>query len=243
MLTPDDKLRYDRQIMIPGFGEEGQEKLKKARVVIAGVGGLGSPIAIYLAAAGVGTIRIIDRDTVDLSNLNRQVLHWQKDVGRKKVESAVEKLRAINPGISVEAIADTIDENNVRSLLKGYDVVVDAMDNSTIRFLLNKTALEFKMPFVHGAVYGLEGRAMTVVPGSSACLRCLYKGNPPQEKFPVLGTTPAIIACIQVTEIIKIITGIGTLLTDRLLIYDGRSMKFTELILHRDETCEHCGNV
>jgi molybdopterin/thiamine biosynthesis adenylyltransferase len=149
----------------------------------------------------------------------------------------------MNPAIEVEPIAATIDETNVRALLLGYDVIVDAMDNLDTRFLLNETAIELNIPLVHGAIRGLEGRALTVIPGKSACLRCIYKGAPPREKFPVLGTTPAIIACIQVTEVIKIITGIGKLLTDRLIIYDGQNMKFTELRVHRDETCEHCGNL
>jgi adenylyltransferase/sulfurtransferase len=241
MLTPEERTRYDRQIIIPGFGEEGQEKLKRARVVIAGSGGLGSPAAIYLAAAGIGTIRIIDHDVVELSNLNRQVLHWEKDLGRKKVDSAFQKLTAMNSNVKIEAIAETINEQNVVSLVAGCDAIIDAMDNLPTRFLLNETAIKLKIPFIHGAVYGLEGRVMTIIPGASACLRCLYRGIPPREKFPVLGTTPAVIGCIQTTEAIKLITGVGRLLTNRLLIYDGTSMKFTELAVPRNEDCEHCG--
>ncbi len=241
MLTPEDKQRYDRQIMIPGFGEAGQEKLKQAKVVIAGSGGLGSPAAIYLAAAGVGTLRIIDHDKVELSNLNRQILHWDKDIGRSKVKSAAEKLTQLNGRIRVEAIAQTINDMNVAAMVAGFDVIIDALDNLPTRFLLNKAAIDHGIPFIHGAVYGLEGRAMTVIPGKSACLRCLYQGVPPQEKFPVLGTTPAVIGCIQATEAIKLITGIGVPLTNRLLIYDGFNMKFTELTVNRKKNCEHCG--
>jgi molybdopterin/thiamine biosynthesis adenylyltransferase len=241
MLSQYDRDRYDRQMMIRGFGEEGQEKLKKAKVVVAGGGGLGSPSSIYLAAAGVGTIRIIDRDKVDLSNLNRQVLHWDKDIGRKKVESAAEKLSQLNKGIRVEAIEETIDESNVSELVGDSDVIIDAMDNLPARYLLNKTAIEKGIPFIHGAVYGMEGRAMTVVPGKSACLRCIYRGLIPQEKFPVLGAAPAVIGCIQATEAIKYIVGIGKLLTDRLLVYDGLSMRFVEFSVKRDLKCEHCG--
>jgi len=241
MLAPEEQVRYDRQIIIPRFGEEGQEKLKRARIVIAGSGGLGSPAAIYLAAAGIGAIRIIDHDVVEQSNLNRQVLHWDKDIGRKKVDSACEKLTGMNHALKVEAISETISEQNVVSLLMGFDVIIDAMDNLLTRFLLNQTAIKLKIPFIHGAVYGLEGRAMTILPGASACLRCLYRGIPPKEKFPVLGTTPAIIGCIQATEAIKLIVGIGRLLTNRLLIYDGTNMKFTELAVKRFENCEHCG--
>ena len=241
MLTGDELKRYDRQIMIPGIGEEGQEKLKRARVVIAGGGGLGSPVAIYLAAAGVGTIRIIDHDRVELSNLNRQVLHWDEDVGRKKVDSAAEKLERLNRGVEIEAVEETIAEANISELVAGFDLIVDAMDNLPTRYLLNKAAIENNIPFFHGAVYGLEGRAMTVIPGRTACLGCVYRGTIPQEKFPVIGVTPAVIGCIQATEVIKYVTGIGKLLANRLLVYDGLNMKFTEMVVKKDPNCEHCG--
>jgi len=243
MLTKEEKERYDRQIMIRGFGEEGQEKLKKAKVVVAGGGGLGSPSSIYLAAAGVGTIRIVDHDKVELSNLNRQVLHWDRDLGRNKVDSAAEKLEQLNRGVKIEAIEETINEDNVSKLTAGFDVIVDAMDNLPTRYLLNKAAVEHRIPFIHGAVYGLEGRAMTIIPGETACLRCVYRGLIPQEKFPVIGVAPAVIGCIQATEVIKYITGIGKLLTNRLLVYDGLSMQFIELTVKRDPDCEHCGHL
>jgi len=243
MLTKDEKKRYDRQIIIRGFGEEGQEKLKRAKVVIAGGGGLGSPSAIYLAAAGVGTIRIVDHDRVELSNLNRQILHWDKDIGRNKVDSAAEKLRQLNKGVKIEAIEETINEANVSRLVAGFDVILDATDNLPTRYSLNKAAIENHIPFIHGAVYGLEGRAMTIIPGKTACLRCVYRGTVPQEKFPVVGVTPAVIGCIQATEAIKYLVGIGTLLTNRLLVYEGLSMKFTELLVNRDPDCEHCGHL
>jgi len=240
MLTTDERKRYDRQIMIRGLGEDGQEKLKQAKVIIAGGGGLGSPAAIYLAAAGVGTIRIVDHDSVDISNLNRQVLHWDKDIGRKKVDSAAEKLRQLNGGIKIDAVEGTISEANINQLVAGFDLIVDAMDNLPTRYLLNKAAIENHIPFVHGAVYGLEGRAMTIIPGKTACLRCVYRGLIPEEKFPVIGVTPAVIGCIQATEAIKYIAGIGRLLTNRLLVYDGLNMKFTELVVKKDPDCEHC---
>ena len=243
MLTLEERQRYDRQIMIPGLGESGQEKLKKARVVIAGSGGLGSPIALYLTAAGVGTVRIIDNDVVELSNLNRQILHWDKDIGKEKAKSAHDKLMQLNKNVTKETINATIDETNVYDLTAGFDVIVDAMDNLPTRYLLNKAAIEHKMPFVHGAVSGLEGRAMTVIPGESACIRCLYHTAASKKKFPVLGTTSAIIGAIQATEVIKYLTGIGTLLTNRLLIYDGLNMKFTELSVARNVNCEHCGDL
>ncbi len=242
MLTEKELQRYDRQIMIYGFGEEGQEKLKKARVFIAGAGGLGSPTAIYLAAAGIGTIRMADHDTVELSNLNRQVLHWDENIGGRKAESAVAKLQKLNPDVRIEAIAETLTEANASQLVADSDLIVDAMDNLPTRYLLNKTAIEKGIPFFHGAVYGFEGRAMTVIPGKSACLNCVYHGvTVPKEKFPVIGVTPAVIGCIQATEVIKYITGLGELLTDRLLNYDALRMKFTEFKINRDPDCEHCG--
>ena len=242
MLTKEEKERYDRQIMIRGFGEEGQEKLKKAKVVVAGGGGLGSPSSIYLAAAGVGTIRIIDHDKVELSNLNRQVVHWDKDLGRNKGDSAAEKLEQLNWGVKIEAIEETINEANVSQLVTGFDLIVDALDNLPTRYLLNKVALEKNVPFFHGAVRGFEGRVMTIIPGKTSCLRCVYRGVIPEEEFPVIGVTPAVIGCIQATEVIKYIVGIGQLLTNRLLIYDGLNMKFTELKIKKNPNCEHCGN-
>ena len=242
MLSPEEKQRYDRQIMIPGIGESGQEKIKKASVVIAGAGGLGSPVALYLTAAGVGTVRVIDNDKVELSNLNRQILHGDKDIGKAKTASAYDKLTKLNKNITIETVHITIDESNAAQLTEGFDVIVDAMDNLSTRFLLNKAAVKHKVPFIHGAVSGLEGRTMTVIPGKSACIKCVYHALPQEHKFPVLGTTPAVIGAIEATEVIKYITGIGTLLTDRLLIYDGLNIKFTELKVVRNINCEHCGD-
>ncbi len=244
MLSREELERYDRQIMLYGFGEEGQEKLKKARVFIAGAGGLGSPVSIYLAIAGVGNIRIIDHDTVELSNLNRQILHWQENIRERKTDSAVEKLRKLNPDIKVEGIAETITEKNIPRLVADADIIIDAMDNLETRYILNRAAIDKNIPFVHGAVNGFEGRAMTVIPGKSACLNCVYHGvTVPREKFPVIGVTPAVIGCIQATEAIKYITGMGNLLTNRLINYDALSMTFTEFTVKRDPDCEHCGKI
>ncbi len=244
MLTREELERYDRQIMIEGFGEQGQEKLKQAKVVIAGAGGLGSPVSIYLAAAGIGTIRIIDHDKVELSNLNRQVLHGDENIGKKKVDSASEKLRRLNQNVKIEATEETITEDNVLQLVAGFDLIVDAMDNLATRYVLNKAALERNIPLFHGAVYGFEGRTTTIIPGQTACLRCLYQGVVPRgKKFPVIGITPAVIGCIQATEVIKYIVGIGELLTNKLLIFDGLNMKFTELKVKKDPSCQHCGHL
>jgi len=243
MLSSEELDRYDRQIMIPQIGEKGQEKLKKAKVFIAGAGGLGSPVSIYLTAAGVGHIRLVDHDKVDLTNLNRQVAHWTADVGRKKVESAQEKLNKLNPNVTVETMSVTIAEENASELMTGFDLIVDAMDNLPTRYLLNKTAIELGVPFVHGAVNGFQGRVMTVVPGKTACLRCLYRGPVPESKFPVIGVAPAVIACIQATEVIKYLVGIGDLLANRLLAYDGLNLKFTEFKVQRNPQCDHCANL
>lgn len=232
--------RYDRQIIIEGFGEAGQRRLQETSVFIAGAGGLGSPAAFYLAAAGIGRLRIVDRDTVALSNLNRQILHGDRDVGRDKVESAKEKLLVLNPDVKVEAIKTVINEETVHELLAGCDLIVDALDNFPSRYLLNRVALEKGIPFFHGAVYGFEGRAMTVIPRQGACFRCLYENGPPESKFPVVGVAPAVIGAIQATEVIKYLVGIGDLLVDRLLVYDGLGMVFTEMKLERDPDCEDC---
>ena len=241
MLTTGERERYDRQIMIEEIGENGQEKLKRAKVLIAGAGGLGSLASIYLTSAGVGMIRIVDHDRVDLSNLNRQVLHWERDTGRTKVESALDKLRNINPAIKIEAIEETITDSNLSRLVEGIHLIVDAMDNLPTRYLLNKVSLEKDIPLFHGAVHGFEGRAMTIIPGKTACLRCMYRGPVPEGKFPVIGVTPAVIGSIQATEVIKYIVGIGKLLTNRLLMYDGLNLKFTEFSVRKNPNCEHCG--
>jgi len=241
MLSQEESIRYDRQIMIPEIGREGQERLKKAKVFVAGAGGLGCPISVYLAVAGVGHIRIADHDRIDLSNLNRQILHWNRDIGRLKADSVGEKLSEINPYVKIEAMSKTIDEGSVSSLTDGFDAIVDAMDNWPARYILNRAAVERKIPLFHGAVRGLEGRAMTIIPGKTACLRCMYHGTPPPEKSPVLGATPSIIASIQVTEVIKYLVGVGDLLADRLLIYDGMDMRFREFKVRRNPECDHCG--
>ena len=232
--------RYERQVMIEGFGGEGQERLRKAKVVVAGAGGLGSVISIYLAVAGVGKIRLIDHDRVELGNLNRQVLYGDQDIGRAKVDSAREKLESLNPEVTVEAVRETITEGSAFELVDGCDLIVDAMDNFGARYILNKVAIDRGIPFFHGAVRGFEGRATTIVPGQTACLRCVYARAPQPEAAPVIGVAPAVIGSIQATEVIKYIVGIGELLMNRLLIYDGLSLEFMEMKLKRRPDCEEC---
>jgi molybdopterin/thiamine biosynthesis adenylyltransferase len=243
MLTPSEIERYDRQIMIEEIGQEGQEKLKRSRVFIAGAGGLGSPIASYLTAAGIGMIRMIDHDRVVLSNLNRQILHWEEDIGRKKVDSAKKKLKNLNSEAEIETIGERITEDNVSQLVNGCDVIVDAMDNLPTRYILNRCAIEKKIPFFHGAVNGFEGRVMTIIPGETACLRCMYRGPVPQEKFPVIGVAPAVIGSIQATEVIKYLIGIGKLLINRLLMYNGLEVTFSEFTVNKNPNCDHCGSL
>jgi adenylyltransferase/sulfurtransferase len=229
--------------MIGQIGQQGQERLKRACVAIAGAGGLGSPIALYLTAAGIGMIRVIDRDQVALSNLNRQILHWEEDIGRKKVDSARTKLRNLNSAVEIEAMAETVTEDSVSRLVDGCDVIVDAMDNLPTRYILNRCAIEKNIPFFHGAVNGFDGRVITIIPGETACLRCLYRGPVPEEKFPVIGVAPAVIGSIQAAEVIKYLLGIGKLLTNRLLIYDGLKAAFSEFTVNRNPDCDHCGSL
>ena len=226
--------------MLEGFGIKGQERLKKAKVVIAGTGGLGSIISIYLTTAGVGRIRLIDHDRVELSNLNRQILYGDKDIGKRKAEVAKERLESLNKEVLIEAIKETITEDNVFKLVDGYDLIVDAMDNFPVRFMLNKIAVQKKIPFFHGAIRGFEGRATTIIPGQTPCLSCLYPRVPEPGVSPVIGVAPAVIGSIQATEVIKYIVGTGVLLTNRLLIYDGMSMEFMEIRVKRHPDCKEC---
>ena len=239
MLTKDELKRYQRQISI--FGEEGQRKLKAAKVFIAGAGGLGCSIAMYLTVAGIGKLRIVDNDTVALENLNRQVLHWDNDIGRKKSESAKEKLKRMNSDIEVEVISETINKGNIDGLVGDFDMIVDAMDNFAARYVLNKAALNKKIPFFHGAVHGFYGQATTIIPGRTACLRCIFPEAPPPAVPPVVGVAPGLIGCIQATEVIKYTLGIGSLLENRLLMWDGLDGKIDELPLEKNPRCEDCG--
>lgn len=242
MLSNEELERYQRQIVLEGFGEAGQEKLKGSRIFVAGAGGLGSAITIYLTVAGVGSLRIVDNDKVELSNLNRQILHWDEDIGKPKVKIAQKKLKRLNPNIEVEVMNKTITEDNVIELIGNSDLILDALDNYTTRYILNKAALVKNIPFFHGGVHGFDGVATTIIPGKTACLRCLFPSPPPSLNIPVIGVTPAIIGCIQANEAIKYIVGVGELLTNRLLFFDGLSTKFNEVSLKRNPNCPDCGD-
>ena len=241
MLTKDELTRYKRQLEL--FGRDGQTKLKEAKVFLAGAGGLGSVTATYLTVAGIGKLRIVDHDVVSLDNLNRQILHWDSDIGREKLKSAAEKLKGMNANIEVETISATIDHDNIDDLVNDCDLVVDAMDNFPARYALNQSALGKKVPFFHGAVHGLYGQATTVIPGKTACLRCIFPEAPPSVSPPVVGVTPGVIGCIQATEVLKYIAGVGWLLENRLLMWDGLGCRMDEVPLERNPECQYCSGL
>lgn len=241
-LTAKDLLRYQRQVLYSGFGEEGQNRLKSSHIVIAGVGGLGSPAAIYSACAGVGHIKIIDHDSVELSNLNRQILHWDENIGEKKVFSAAAKLTRLNPGVEFTPVCESITEGNVGSIIQGADAVIDCMDNLETRFILNEACVSSGIPFIHGAVHGLDGEITTIMPGETACLACIYPELPDRGgAVPVFGVTPALIASLQIMETIKLLAGMGNLLTGRMLYVAGETMEFTTAKINRRQDCRVCG--
>lgn len=239
MITHEERNRYARQILM--IGEEGQERLKAACVLVAGAGGLGTVISLYLAAAGIGHLRIVDCDAVEESNLNRQILHWSRDIGRQKTDSVEEKLTSLNPLIRVEAFSCRIAEENVAELTRGCGLIVDAMDNFPTRHLLNRTAVALGIPFIHGAVQGLFGQATTVIPGETPCLRCLFPAGPPPEPFPIIGATCGVIGSIQASEAIKLLTRQGTPLAGRLFLWDGLAGSADSLAIEKDPRCPVCG--
>jgi adenylyltransferase/sulfurtransferase len=243
MLTDYDRSRYARQILIPGWGDEGQERIKNATVFIAGAGGLGGPVAIYLATAGVGTIRICDADVVELSNLNRQILHTDEGVGRAKAVSAERRLREVNPSLRIEGLEEFIDEASVERLVGKADVVLDCLDNYPTRFLLNAHCARKRIPLVHGAIWGMTGQVTVVQPPETPCLRCVIPEAPPKEVFPVLGVTPGVTGCLQGFETLKLITGIGVPLKGRMLTFDAEYMRFSTLNLRRVKGCADCGHL
>jgi adenylyltransferase/sulfurtransferase len=243
ILTDSDKLRYGRQMLMPGWGDEAQERLKAARVFIAGAGGLGSPVSIYLSVAGIGDLVICDADRVELSNLNRQILHPDARIGELKALSAARTLRALNPDIEVTAQAEYLDESSVERLVGRPDVVVDCLDNFETRYLLNRYCLEGGIPFVHGAVSGMIGQISLILSPATPCLRCIFPQAPPKELFPVVGATPGIVGTIQAMEVLKYLTGLGETLMGTLLIFEGEEMAFTRIRANRSPSCSDCGDL
>ena len=239
-LEKDELIRYDRQIRF--LGVDAQKKLKRAKVLGAGVGGLGCPASLYLAAAGVGKLILVDREVVELSNLNRQILYWTRDVGRPKVEAASEKLRELNPDVDVEALCIEINEDNVLDLVKRVDLVIDGMDNWRTRFLMNSACVRTRKPFIHAGIYEMYGQLLVIIPRKGPCLQCIVPEPLPEIRlFPVLGTTPGVMAMLQVTEAIKIITGYGSPLIGKMIIYNGYDMQFEEVTVNRRPDCPICG--
>jgi len=247
-LTPEDFQRYSRHLILPEVGVEGQQKLKAAKVLLIGAGGLGSPAGLYLAAAGVGRIGIVDFDAVDFSNLQRQILHGTADVGRSKLQSAKDRLLAINPDLDVDTYETALTSKNALDLFKDYDVIVDGTDNFPTRYLVNDACVLLGKPNAYGSIFRFEGQASVFAFPGGPCYRCLYPEPPPPGLVPscaeggVLGVLPGVIGTIQATEAIKLILGVGQPLVGRLLLYDAFTMRFRELKLRRDPACPVCGD-
>ncbi|MEW5759159.1 MAG: HesA/MoeB/ThiF family protein [Candidatus Thermoplasmatota archaeon] len=240
-LTERERERYKRQIIIPGFGIGGQKKLKETHITVVGAGGLGSAVSTYLATAGIGKLSMIDNDRVELGNLNRQILHWEKDLGKNKATSAVEKLKQINTDIKIIGSEETINEKNALDLIKGCNGIVDCLDNFYTRYILNDVALKLNLPLFHAACQGWGGQVTTIIPKKTACLKCVFPKAPPKEDVPILGAVAGTIGTIQATEVIKYLVGIEPLLTNKLLIYDANFLTYDLIMLKRKKNCPSCG--
>lgn len=249
LLSEDDMRRYSRHILLPEVGEKGQQKLLKGKVLLVGSGGLGCPTALYLAAAGVGTIGLVDADVVDKSNLQRQVLFGESDVGRPKVEAAKSRLLDLNPGVKIQTHYELLTSDNAMEMIAGYDIIVNGCDNFPTRYLVNDAAVFARKPVVDGSIFRFEGQATVYMSSEGGpCYRCLYPEPPPPGEVPscseggVLGVLPGIVGLIQATEVIKLILGQGRPLVGRMLVYDALDMKFRELKLRRNAQCPVCGD-
>ena len=245
--TEEELLRYSRHILLKDVGVEGQEKIRNGKVLVVGAGGLGAPVALYLAAAGVGTIGIVDGDVVDLSNLQRQVIHFTGDVGHPKVESARDKMLAINPNVKVNTIREFLMSDNALDIIKDYDFIVDGTDNFPVKFLINDACVMAGKPFSHGGILRFEGQTFTHLPGT-ACYRCLFKSPPPANAVPtcsqagVLVAIAGMLGTIQAAETLKYLTGVGELLTNKLLTFNAKTMDFRKINTRRQASCAICGD-
>jgi molybdopterin/thiamine biosynthesis adenylyltransferase/rhodanese-related sulfurtransferase len=245
-LTAEQRDRYSRHMLVPEIGADGQQKLLDAKVLLLGAGGLGSPTALYLAAAGVGTLGIVDDDVVDLSNLQRQVIHTTDRVGTPKVDSAEESIRALNPDVNVVKYKTRVDASNIVEIIEGYDVVVDGVDNFPTRYLLNDASVRLKIPVVSASILGFDGQLSVFKPYDGPCYRCLFREPPPAELAPscgangVLGVLPGTMGLLQATEVVKLILEIGEPAIGRLLLYDALAATLTEVKVHRDPECPIC---
>jgi adenylyltransferase/sulfurtransferase len=247
-LTPQEVARYSRHLIMPEVALDGQKRLKAGRVLLIGAGGLGSPLGLYLAAAGVGRIGLVDFDVVDFSNLQRQVLHGTPDVGRPKLQSAKERLRAINPEVQIDLYETRLTAANALAILEPYDIVIDGTDNFPTRYLVNDACVLLKKPNIYGSIFRFDGQASVFHPPLGPCYRCLYPEPPPPGEVPscaeggVLGILPGLIGCIQATEAVKLLLGKGSLLVGRLLLYDALQMTFQEFRVRRNPKCPLCGD-
>ncbi len=246
-LAQDELLRYSRHLILPDVGIEGQQKLKQARVLLIGAGGLGSPAALYLAAAGVGTLGLVDFDNVDVTNLQRQILHGTKDVGRPKLVSARERIGDVNPHVRLETYETALTSNNALEILRDYDLVVDGTDNFATRYLVNDACVLLGKPNVYGSIFRFEGQASVFAAQGGPCYRCLFPEPPPPGLVPscaeggVLGVLPGLVGTIQATEAIKLVVGVGEPLVGRLLLVDTLAMQFRTVTVRRDPACPACG--
>ena len=246
--TPEEQLRYSRHALLPEFGEAGQEKLKAGRVLVVGAGGLGSPASLYLAAAGVGTLGLVDFDTVDVSNLQRQVLYGTSDVGKLKLDTAAARLADINPHVRIVRHPDALKAANARAIIRDYDVIIDGTDNFATRYLVNDACVLERRPNVYGSVFRFEGQAAVFAAPGGPCYRCLHPEPPPAGLIPncaeggVLGVLPGVIGTIQATEAIKLLSGVGETLVGKLLLYDALKMRVRQIQLPRDPECPACGD-
>jgi adenylyltransferase/sulfurtransferase len=241
-LSDPELARYQRQLTLPGWGRETQLALKRKTVLVAGLGGLGSPACLYLAAAGVGQLILVDADKVELSNLNRQILHSTPGLGNPKAASGSETLRALNPEVETRVHIRRISDDSIADLAQGADLMLDCLDNFETRFVLNRHSLKTGIPFIHAAVEGLEGRLALLHPPATPCLRCLVPVEPPRPAPPpVLGATPGVMGALQALEALKFLTGLGEPLAGQLLVFDGRTMEFRKAKLSYDKDCVECG--
>lgn len=239
--SEEELKRYHRQMMMDGWGEDTQKGLKKSTVFIAGAGGLGSPVAIYLSVAGIGHIRICDFDTPDWTNLNRQILHDHTRIGVNKAVSAQVTIKKLNHSVKVTAFTDKIVAENVDELVGDSAIILDCMDNFPTRYLLNESAIRKNIPLVYGSIWGMDGRLSFIKSPETPCLRCLFPEAPPSETFPVLGTTPGVIGSLQALEAIKYLTGIGSNIKGKLLVWDGARTEFRTFRAPKDPQCPACG--
>lgn len=240
-LTQDELKRYNRQIILEGWGEEAQLRVRNATAFIAGAGGLGSAVSLYLAAAGTGTLRVCDHGEVELSNLNRQIIHDNNSQGSKKVFSAAERIASLNPHVKTVALDEQIDDHRIADLVADSDIIVDCMDNFETRYVLNRFAVEQGLPLVHAGIHGMAGQITFIESPGTPCLQCIFPNAPPPEVFPVVGATVGVIGSLQTLETLKCLTGKGTLLRSRLLLFEGDIMKFEELPLEKNPSCSVCG--